>query len=173
MPPVTAGRPPRPGPAAGPRTQNTPGPAAGPRTQNTPGPAAGPRTRSAPHPARGAALLLAAALALALAGCAEKVDPALRALPGYPVYKSTCMRCHGGRGDAAKASRVAHRRVDLSSPAFRDTTTLADVEVVVTKGKGKMKGYEDELSGVQITAVSRFVLALSAPTPPDSAARVR
>jgi mono/diheme cytochrome c family protein len=100
-------------------------------------------------------LVVAAAFAL---GGREK--PVITDHAGYPAYRKHCKRCHGTRGDARKASRMAERPVSLLDPAFRDTTGIEGVMEVVRQGRRKMKGYSGKLSEEQIEAVSRYVLAL-------------
>jgi mono/diheme cytochrome c family protein len=82
--------------------------------------------------------------------------------PGYPVYRTYCRRCHGNEGDAAKASRVAGRPVDLAAPAYRDTLTFEDVRAVVLHGKKRMPAYADKLDEGEIDAVSVYVLEMAA-----------
>lgn len=86
--------------------------------------------------------------------------PVLTGHSGYPVYRNNCKRCHGHRGDAARASRMANRHLSLIDPAFRDTAGIEDVVEVVRNGRRKMKGYSEKLSQEQIEAVCRYVLAL-------------
>ncbi len=87
-------------------------------------------------------------------------DPAIVALPGYPVYKEHCRKCHGGAGDGPKASRMAKRTVDLAAPAFRDTVTAAWITRVVRDGRGRMKPLDDRLRPGEIDTVAAFVLSL-------------
>src|SRR5262245_61899402 len=89
----------------------------------------------------------------ALQSCGRDKGPLLVDHPGYDVYRKYCRRCHGDEGDAVKASRIAHRHVDLGSAAFHDTTTTDQVLSVVSNGKGRMKGYRDRLDGKDLDAV--------------------
>ncbi len=100
------------------------------------------------------------ALLVLAAGCSEKIDPRLAGRGGAAAYARYCLRCHGARGDGAKASRMAERPVDIGAPAFADTVDRAGLERVVARGKGKMEGYADKLSPAEIDSVARFVIAL-------------
>lgn len=93
-------------------------------------------------------------------GCGMEGEPVLTGNPGYPVYKKHCRRCHGNRGDAARASRMAKRKVSLIDAAYRDTTDVADVRRVVSTGRGRMKGYENKLTPEEVEAVSRYILEM-------------
>jgi mono/diheme cytochrome c family protein len=104
--------------------------------------------------------MLAVSGCLVAASCTAPDDPRLAGDPGYPAYKEHCRKCHGDDGRRVRASRMAKREVDLTSPAFRDTTSLEDVFRIVRTGKGKMEGHEDDLSPEEIEAVSRLVMRL-------------
>jgi mono/diheme cytochrome c family protein len=98
--------------------------------------------------------------AMLLYGCAAKTTPLLTQHPGYAVYREHCRRCHGDEGNALRASRMARRRVDLGSIAYRDTTTVEKITTVIGEGKGRMKGYRDQLSPQEFEAVVAYVRAL-------------
>jgi len=108
-------------------------------------------------------LAVSGLLAAGGGGCGERHRPVLTAHEGYPVYREYCRRCHGNLGDGGKASRVAHRPVVLFAPAFRDTVDLAALRRIVAGGKGRMQGYREKLTGAQLDAVARYVLALPGP----------
>lgn len=108
--------------------------------------------------------LLAAAVAIVVV-FADREEPRLTGHPGFQAYRQYCRRCHGYSGEGKRASRMAERPVSLVSPAFRDTTTLDDVERVVGRGKGKMEGYGGKLTPEEIEAVSRYVLDLPPSVP--------
>lgn len=93
--------------------------------------------------------------------CGQDKGPLLVDHPGYAVYRKYCRRCHGNEGDAVKASRIAHRHVDLGSAAFHDTTTVDEVLSVISNGKGRMKGYQDRLDATDLDAVTAYVAALA------------
>jgi len=94
--------------------------------------------------------------------CRERTDPSLRQLPGFADYERHCVRCHGGRGRGDKATHLADRPVDLTSPAFRDTADVESIRDIVARGKGNMKGFADVLDPERIDAVARLVLLLPA-----------
>jgi len=106
------------------------------------------------------AVVLVLAALFALQSCGRDKGPLLVNHSGYAVYRKYCRRCHGDEGDALKASRVAHRHVDLGSTAFRDTTDADEVRSAIADGKGRMKGYRDRLDGTELEAVTGYVLAL-------------
>src|SRR5262245_49012010 len=106
------------------------------------------------------AVILVLAGLFALLSCGTDRGPFLVDHPGYPVYRKYCRRCHGDAGDALKASRIAHRHVDLGSAAFSDTTDADEVRSVILDGKGRMKGYRGRLDGKDLDAVAGYVLAL-------------
>ena len=106
------------------------------------------------------AVLIPVGIAVAVFALGTREPPVLTDHAGYPVYRKHCKRCHGNRGDARKASRIAGHPVDLIDPAFRDTTRQEDIEVIVLRGKGKMEGYAGKLGEGDAAAVSRYVLAL-------------
>ena len=107
-----------------------------------------------------AAVLVMSGL-VAVQSCGRNKGPLLVDHPGYAVYRKYCRRCHGDEGDAVKASRIAHRHVDLGSAAFHDTTTVDEVLSVVSNGKGRMKGYRDRLERKDLDAVTAYVSALA------------
>ena len=110
-----------------------------------------------------AVLVVVGAAVLFLRAPGETLDPVLAARPGAATYQKYCLRCHGSHGDGAKASRMAERGIDFTSPAFADTADLESVRRTVTRGRGKMKGYGDKLTPGQIDTLARFVLDLAPP----------
>jgi len=107
------------------------------------------------------AVFLVMAVAFALQSCGGKRGPLLVDHPGYAVYRKYCRRCHGDEGDAARASRMAHRHIDLASSAFHDTTTVDEVLSVVSDGKGRMKGYRGRVDPPELDSVTAYVMALA------------
>ncbi len=106
-------------------------------------------------------VILIMATLFALQSCGRDRGPLLTDHPGYAVYRKYCRRCHGDRGDASRASRIAHRNVDLGSAAFRDTTTSDEALSVIVDGKGRMKGYRGRIEGKDLDAVTAYVLSLA------------
>lgn len=128
-------------------------------------PRPGLRRRCAFRPPAGSRLLgigflVLAGWALLAPGCARDGEPVLTEHPGYPAYRKYCRRCHGNRGDGAKASRMAKRPVSLIAPAYRDTVDLEQVLDLVRDGRGRMKGYREKLSTRELEAVSRYALEM-------------
>ncbi|HUL60182.1 MAG TPA: cytochrome c [Anaeromyxobacteraceae bacterium] len=80
-------------------------------------------------------------LMVALAGVARAED-------GKSLFDSKCAACHGKDGKAKK----------MGSP---DISALkgsqADIEKVITQGKGKMKPYKASLTPEQIQEVAKYV----------------
>ena len=107
------------------------------------------------------AVILVMVTLFALQSCGRDRSPLLVDHPGYDVYRKYCRRCHGDAGNASRASRIAHRHVDLGGIAFRDTTTLDEALSVIADGKGRMKGYRDRLEARDLDAVTAYVLALA------------
>lgn len=93
-------------------------------------------------------------------GCDRDGAPVLTEHPGYSDYRKYCRRCHGNRGGAQKASRMADRPVDLVAPAYRDTTDLETVLAIVSDGRGRMKGYREKLTTKELEDLSRYVLEM-------------
>jgi len=100
-------------------------------------------------------------LSAVLSACGERGQPLLTDHPGYPVYRKYCRRCHGDQGDDLRASRMAERRLDLGSSAFRDTVDAAEIDRVVRMGRGRMKGYAENLRPEEIDTLVSFVLGLA------------
>jgi len=105
----------------------------------------------------------ALAIAIGVFLFSGREQPVLTDHAGFPSYRKYCRRCHGYSGEGKRASRVAERPVSLVSAAFRDTVEIGDLERIVTKGKGKMKGYAGKLTPDQVRAVSQYVLDLPEP----------
>ncbi len=74
------------------------------------------------------------------------------------LFKSKCQMCHGpdGKGTTVGLNMGAH---DWHSA---DVQKMTDAQIidVITKGKGKMKGFGDKLTADQIKALAAYVKAL-------------
>ncbi len=79
------------------------------------------------------------------------------AADGAAVYKAKCASCHGADGAGAMAKKMGSR--DLNSADFQKTPD-ADVVAVITKGKGKMPGYDGKLTADEITATAKYLKTL-------------
>src|SRR5579864_7339004 len=78
---------------------------------------------------------------------------------GADLYKTKCAMCHGpdGKGETAMGKRLGIK--DLGSADVQKQSD-ADLTTVVTKGKGKMPGYEGKLTGDQIQELVKFISTL-------------
>jgi hypothetical protein len=56
---------------------------------------------------------------------------------------------------------MAGRKMDFSDPAWRDTTATAAMEEVIRRGKGRMKGYDEKLTEVEIGEVLAYLHELA------------
>ena len=81
---------------------------------------------------------------------------ALTALPllaaaddGAAVYKAKCAMCHGasGAGDTPMGKKLAVK--NLGSPEVQKKTD-AQLQGVISKGSGKMPGYDGKLTAEQV-----------------------
>jgi mono/diheme cytochrome c family protein len=79
------------------------------------------------------------------------------AADGGEIYKAKCASCHGADGAGAMAKKMGSR--DLNSAEFQSSSD-ADINAVIAKGKGKMPGYEGKLSADDITAVTKYIRTL-------------
>jgi cytochrome c6 len=83
----------------------------------------------------------------------------LAADSGADLYKAKCAMCHGpdGKGETAMGKRLGIK--DLASADVQKQSD-ADLNTVITKGKGKMPGYEGKLTGDQIQELVKFIRTL-------------
>lgn len=79
------------------------------------------------------------------------------AADGGETYKAKCASCHGADGAGAMAKKMGSR--DLNSADFQKSSD-ADITAVITKGKGKMPGYEGKLSNDEIAGVTKYIRTL-------------
>jgi len=93
---------------------------------------------------------LPAALLAALLGAAPA---AARADDGGQMYGKKCLACHGldGAGNKPLGKKVG--APDLR----RSTLTQAEMERVISEGKGRMLPYRDKLTPEQIAAIAAHV----------------
>ncbi len=100
--------------------------------------------------------------ALLLVGCAWEYLPAQNTSgppPAAQTFKSTCAVCHGVDGSAnAKLGQQLHAP-DLRS---QDIQKLGDDELkqIITKGKGNMPAFGEQLSPVDIEQLVKYVRVL-------------
>jgi cytochrome c6 len=70
---------------------------------------------------------------------------------GKDVYKANCVACHGMDGKLGFSGAK-----DLT----KSTSTQAEIEHQVTKGKGSMAGFEKTLTHEEIVQVSAYAIRL-------------
>ena len=78
---------------------------------------------------------------------------------GADLYKAKCAMCHGpdGKGETAMGKRLGIK--DLGSADVQKQSD-GDLTAAITKGKGKMPGYEGKLTGDQIQELVKFIRTL-------------
>ncbi|HLK32337.1 MAG TPA: cytochrome c [Terriglobales bacterium] len=78
---------------------------------------------------------------------------------GADVFKTKCAMCHGadGKGETAMGKRLGIK--DLGSAEVQKQSD-AELNTVITKGKGKMPGYEGKLTGDQIQDLVKYIRTL-------------
>jgi mono/diheme cytochrome c family protein len=90
---------------------------------------------------------------------APEGDPGIRA--AQALWGMRCASCHGttGRGDgAARPPGIAFP--DMSQAAFHDARSDQQLAEVITKGRGLMPAFGQELSDAGIAALVRHIRAL-------------
>jgi mono/diheme cytochrome c family protein len=88
-------------------------------------------------------LMLVASVALAAPGAAE-------------TYKAKCASCHGPDGSGQTAVGKSMKIRDLRSAEVQKQTD-ADLEKIITDGKGKMPAYKAKLSVADISSLVAYV----------------
>ncbi len=78
---------------------------------------------------------------------------------GADLFKAKCAMCHGpdGKGDTAMGKNLKVR--DLGSAEVQGQSD-ADLNDIITNGKGKMPKYDGKLTKEQITELVKFVRSL-------------
>lgn len=100
--------------------------------------------------------LLSVALMFALFALAQ--SPA-RAENAPATFKAKCAMCHGadGKGDTAAGQAMGVR--NFASPEVQKMTD-AELETIITKGKGKMPEYGTKLKEAEIKDLVAYIRAL-------------
>jgi mono/diheme cytochrome c family protein len=82
---------------------------------------------------------------------------------GQDIYDSLCVYCHGiyARGDGIMAQQLPMPPRDLTSPAFKNQVSDAEMLRVVADGRGAMPGMGEIVSAKDMQAVVIFVRLLS------------
>jgi mono/diheme cytochrome c family protein len=88
-------------------------------------------------------LMLVASVALAAPGAAE-------------TYKAKCASCHGPDGSGQTAVGKSMKIRDLRSAEVQKQAD-ADLEKIITDGKGKMPAYKAKLSVADISSLVAYV----------------
>ena len=88
----------------------------------------------------------------ALAIVATMAMPLFAAADGAVVYKAKCAMCHGADG-----AKPAPKGINGPDSKLKGASGL---NTIITKGSGKMPGFEGKLSPEEITAVTDYVLTL-------------
>jgi cytochrome c6 len=103
---------------------------------------------------RSAAKLILASVPLVFAFSA-----AVRA-DGAGDFKAKCAMCHGGDGTGSTATGKALKVRDLGSGDVQGQTD-AQLDDIVTNGKGKMPAYKGKLTDEQIKGLVGFIRSLA------------
>jgi mono/diheme cytochrome c family protein len=90
---------------------------------------------------------------LAAAVLALLVAPAARADGPAAAFQAKCAPCHGkdGKGQTPMAQKLGVK--DLTATKL----PAADIEKVVTNGKGKMTPFKGKLSDAEISGLAKYV----------------
>ena len=86
---------------------------------------------------------------LLLAGCGKEYPPTAEGR-----YLARCARCHEVDGSSITASEQADKRVSIRDPEFQRLASDADIERIVTRGKGRMM----PVSGLSAAELDSIVL---------------
>jgi mono/diheme cytochrome c family protein len=86
---------------------------------------------------------------------------AFAAAPGAPeIFKAKCSSCHGPDGAGATAVGKAMKVRDLRSAEVQKQTD-ADLQKVISDGKGKMPAYKDKLSVADVSSLVAYIRGLA------------
>src|SRR4051795_11826502 len=82
------------------------------------------------------------------------------AAPGAPeIFKAKCASCHGPDGAGATAIAKAMKVRDLRSAEVQKQSD-ADLQKVISDGKGKMPAYKDKLSVADVSSLVAYIRGL-------------
>lgn len=79
--------------------------------------------------------------------------------PGESVFKAKCAMCHGADGSGGTPVGKSLKIRDLRLPEVQKQTN-AELAQIITKGKGKMPGFESKLSKEQVEQLVAYVREL-------------
>ena len=82
-----------------------------------------------------------------------------QASPGKAIFSTKCAICHGQDGSGNTPTGKNLKIKDLRSPEVQHMSD-ADLNNVVSKGKGKMPAYEKSLGADKITQVVAYIREL-------------
>lgn len=89
----------------------------------------------------------------------SKQTDAAQADAGKAIYASKCAACHAADGSGNTAAGKNLKLKDLRSPDVQKMSD-ADLTNIISKGKGKMPGYQSSLSSQKIAQVLAYVRQL-------------
>jgi mono/diheme cytochrome c family protein len=91
-------------------------------------------------------MILAAVLALLVAPATHADGPAA-------AFQAKCAACHGkdGKGQTAMAQKLGVKDLTVTK------LSAAEIEKVVTNGKGKMTPFKGKLSDAEISGLAKYV----------------
>jgi len=102
-------------------------------------------------------------------GCDDNAGPATEV--NVPLlFLTHCARCHGpeGAGVPGLAPQIGPVR-DLRDPAWQDSRSEAQIEMVISMGRGKMPAFKGVLSPPKIQALVGHVRSLRQARPAPKA----
>ena len=99
------------------------------------------------------ALLLCTALFVFVLSAAAQSD-------SKTLYVRNCSLCHGNDGRAQTSMGKALKAADLTSPAVQSKSD-AELNTQISKGKGKMAGYENILGKKGVEDMVKYVRTLA------------
>jgi mono/diheme cytochrome c family protein len=76
---------------------------------------------------------------------------------GEKIYKARCKVCHGEDG---VPKSFAEESAAFNDQAWKDGTSLEEIEKVVAEGRKRMPAFRNKLTPEQIKAVSAYVKTL-------------
>jgi len=81
------------------------------------------------------------------------VSPAVQAAGPADAFQAKCAACHGkdGKGQTAMAQKLGVKDLTVTK------LSAADIEKVITNGKGKMTPFKGKLSDVEINGLAKYV----------------
>jgi len=79
--------------------------------------------------------------------------PAVQAAGPADAFQAKCAACHGkdGKGQTAMAQKLGVKDLTVTK------LSVADIEKVVTNGKGKMTPFKGKLSDAEISVLAKYV----------------